>query len=111
MISAESQGAVTVLTPDTPITGEHAEELSIAVEKRLSAGLPMMVLDLSGVAMLDSAGLEAVLDARDAVRSRGGLIKLAGPTPLVEDILAATGVGDQFEQFDNSKAAVGSFAR
>ena len=111
MIAVETHGAVTVLTPDSPINTEHAEDLGATLEGSLKQGLPMIVLDLSGVALMDSTGLEALLNAHDAVRSRGGNMKLAGPTPLVEDILTATGVGQRFELFANSKSAVGSFSK
>ncbi|MEM8865633.1 MAG: STAS domain-containing protein [Planctomycetota bacterium] len=111
MITTEKQGAVTVLTPEMPLVNENAEQLGAALEDRLHGGLPMIVLDLSAVPLIDSLGLTAVLDARDAIRERGGLIKLAGPTPLVSDALLATGVGEHFEVFNNAKLAVGSFAR
>jgi len=111
MIAEEVHGAVSVLTPNSPLIAEHAKELGASLEGALKHGLPMVVLDLSSVALMDSAGLEALLDAHDAVRSRGGNIKLAGPTPLVEDILTTTGVGQRFELFANSKSAVGSYSK
>ena len=37
-------------------------------------------------------------------------MKLAGVNALCSDILRVTGVGDQFEQYPQVKAAVGSFA-
>ncbi|MEM6330169.1 MAG: STAS domain-containing protein [Planctomycetota bacterium] len=111
MITVETQGAVTVLTPDVPLNAEAAEPLLAALHAPASPGLPQVVLDLSGVAIIDSAGLEAVLDARAEVRGRGGVIKLAGARPLVADILVATGVGDTFEMLGSTKAAVGSFSR
>ncbi|MEM9186473.1 MAG: STAS domain-containing protein [Planctomycetota bacterium] len=111
MIATEKQGAVTVVTPDTPIVGERAEDLVASVDAELKRGLPMVVLDLAAVPLIDSLGLGALLDAREATRARGGLIKLAGATSLVADILEATGVGEHFEKYENAKAAVGSFAR
>lgn len=111
MIASETQGAVTVLTPAAPLAGDQAGELVSTVNAQLGSGLPQFVVDLTSTALLDSLGLEALLDARDAVHRRGGVIRLAGPNPLVGDALAASGVGEHFEVFGNTKAAVGSFAR
>ncbi|MEN1681896.1 MAG: STAS domain-containing protein [Planctomycetota bacterium] len=111
MIASEKQGAVTVLTPAVPLTGDHPEELTAAINAQLGQGLPQLVLDLTSTPLMDSGGLEALLDARDSVRARGGVIRIAGPNPLVNDALVASGVGDHFELFGNTKAAVGSFAR
>lgn len=111
MITPETQGAVTVLMAAGSINAENAEQLVESVTEQASRGLPQLVLDLSQVALVDSAGLEAVLDCRAAVRSKGGVLKLAGPRPLVDDILVATGVGDHFEVFPSAKSAVGSFSR
>ena len=60
---------------------------------------------------MDSAGLESLLDMRDAVEKRGGMVKLASPTPLSQDILRVSGVGHQFEVFVDEKSAVRSFVQ
>ena len=111
MISLEKQGAVSVLSVEATLNAESAEGLLSAFNSPVGRGLPQFVLDLSHVPLVDSSGLEAVLDARAAVRARGGVVKLSGPRPLVADILTATGVGEQFEVFPSVKAAVGSFSR
>lgn len=111
MITYESQGAVQVVTAAAPLNADYSEPLIGAVKNSTTVGLPMVVLDLSKSALIDSAGLECLLEAREAVRSRGGTIKLAGLNPLVRDILNATGVGDHFQTYETAKAAVGSFSR
>lgn len=111
MIHVETQGAVDVVRIDGILNADKVSELSGAWEKIASSGAPMVVGDLSGVQLVDSDGLEWLLDAMDLVAYRGGAMKLAGVTPLVADILRLTGVGERFEIFDNAKSGVGSFAR
>lgn len=111
MISVESQGAVQVVSAAAPLNADFAEPLVTAVQNASTAGLPMVVIDLSKSALVDSAGLEALLDSREAIRARGGTVKLAGLNLLVRDILTATGVGDLFQSYDTAKAAVGSYSR
>ena len=95
--------------PTVPLKGEYVDELSETVQHCLADGIPMLVINLHDVALMDSAGLESLLDARDAVEKRGGTVKLAAPTPLSQDILRVSGVGQQFEVFADEKAAVRSF--
>ncbi len=38
-------------------------------------------------------------------------LKLAAPSPLCEEILSVTGVGEGFEIFEDAALAVGSFVR
>lgn len=111
MIKRQTQGAVDVVVLDGVLNGDSSSDLTRSVEPVLAHGFPMLVLDLAAVPLIDSRGLETLLDLQDAARARGGTIKLAGPTPLCSDILRATGVGDQFEIFSDAKLGVGSYAR
>ena len=111
MIRVETQGAVDVMQLDGTLNAEKATELNEALSQITEAGAPMVVCDLSHVQLVDSEGLEWLLDAADEVALGGGTMKLAAPTPLVADILRLTGVGRRFEIFDTAKAGVGSFAR
>ena len=111
MFTVKSQGAVEVIAPNVPLNGEYVEELKETVQQCLGDGLPMLILNLRDVPLLDSAGLESLLDMRDLVEHRGGMMKLALPTPLTQDILRVSGVGRHFEVFPDEKSAVRSFVQ
>jgi anti-sigma B factor antagonist len=111
MFAIKSQGAVEVIVPNVPLKGEYVDELRETVQHCLADGLPMVVLNLHDVPLLDSAGLESLLDARDEVQKRGGTVKLAAPTPLTEDILRVTGIARHFEIYADEKSAVRSFVQ
>ena len=111
MFAVKSQGAVEVIVPNVPLKGEYVDELRETVQHCLADGIPMLVLNLHDVPLMDSAGLESLLDMRDAVEKRGGTVKLASPTPLSQDILRVSGVGHQFEVFVDEKSAVRSFVQ
>jgi anti-sigma B factor antagonist len=49
-----------------------------------------VVIDLSDVAFVDSAGLGAVISAIRTIRDRGGSVVLAGPRPSVANLLRTT---------------------
>ncbi len=111
MFSFESQGAVELLAPEVALNHENAEQLYRAMTERVFAGQPMVVLDMSHVPLVDSAGLETLLDVQQTLRESAGALKLAGLSPLCQDVFLATGLSERFETYADSKAAVGSFVR
>ena len=111
MFSVESQGAIDVMTPLAPISQENVSELLETVEKGLSAGQPMLVLNMNDVPLVDSAGLEAMLDIQDSLQRRGGTVKWAAVSQLCQEILRITGVAEHFETYQDVKSAVGSYVK
>lgn len=111
MIRIETQGAVDVLTIDGTLNAEKTGELSKTLDQVTMAGAPMVVCDMAHTQLIDSDGLEWLLNACDQVAACGGAMKLSGLTPLVADILRLTGVAERFEIFETAKAGVGSFSR
>lgn len=111
MFERRRQGAVDLIQGDEPLTAEHLPAIGRLCDESLAAGQPRAVLDLSRVPLFDSLGLEWLLNAQEQFVERGGAIKLAAPSQLCRDILSVTGIDRHFEVFNDSVAAVGSFAR
>jgi anti-anti-sigma factor len=111
MIHHETQGAVDVVQVDGTLNREQSDALAEKFVQIVKEGTPMVVCDLTHVQLIDSEGLEWLLDASDSVTHNGGTMKLAGLSPLLSDILRLTGVSNRFEIFETAKAGVGSFSR
>ncbi|HUG89652.1 MAG TPA: STAS domain-containing protein [Planctomycetaceae bacterium] len=111
MYEHSKQGAVDVITGDEPLNLDAVDRVSRLLEDCIGRGQPRIVLDFGGVALIDSAGLELLLDARQRCGQRGGRLQLAALSPLCHDILDVTGLASEFETFDDVLSAVGSFAR
>lgn len=111
MFTHKQQGAVDVICGGDRISGEHVAELSTALEAQLGTGQPRIVLDLHGIALIDSAGLELLLDFQERCQRMGGALKLANVGTLCREVLKATGVGARFEIFRDSGGAVRSFVQ
>lgn len=109
MFRESRQGAIKVISGSVPLSGDNLQFLRTVVEQSLAEGQPRAVLDLHEVSLIDSAGLECLLDILDLFEERAGVLKLAAPNPLCSDILSVTGVGDYFETCADVNAAVGSF--
>lgn len=111
MFEHKCQGAIDVITGRDRIAGEHVEELAALLEARLDRGQQQMVLDMQGIALIDSAGLQLLLDIQEKCQRMGGALKLAGLGALCREVLKATGVGARFEMFRDVGAAVRSFVQ
>ncbi len=111
MLNVKPQGAVDVVQLSGPLNHENADRLVETVQSGLAEGQPMVVLDMSDVPLMDSAGLEALMDVHDAVLLKGGAVKLAAPTQLCAEVLHVTGVAGHFETYKEVKLAVGSFVQ
>jgi anti-anti-sigma factor len=111
MFERERQGTVDVVRSASPLIGEHLDRFSEMLEECFEQGQPKAVLDLHQVPLVDSAGLERLLDAQEEFERVGGTIKLAAPNTLCKDILECTGLADHFEVYEDVKAAVGSFVQ
>ena len=109
MFEHSRQGAIDVVGGELPLNGENAEALTRAFDECLAGGQPRAVLDLQEVSLIDSVGLETLLDIQESFEQRTGSLKLASPNPLCGDILAATGLDNHFEVYPEVKSAVASF--
>ncbi|MEM1061156.1 MAG: STAS domain-containing protein [Planctomycetota bacterium] len=109
MISSERQGAVDVIKITGRLDTEQIGGLAKAVGPLLKPGV-RVVIDLSRVTVADGAGLEWLLDVLDEAVALGGEVKLAAATPLIDDVLGMTGVGDRFDRHGSVLCAVGGFA-
>lgn len=111
MFERSRTGAVNVLRGNLPLNVETAKDLDALFDECLGAGQPRIVLDLEAVPLIDSAGLELLLEFQERCVERGGTIKLAAPTPLCRDILTVTDMISRFEVLPDRLSAVGSFAQ
>lgn len=111
MFERTRQGAVDLIKGDEPIATQTLEDLIKLLDRCISQRQPRIVIDMTSIPLLDSRGMELLVDCQRQSIARGGSIKLAAPTPLCRDILKATNVIAMFDVFDNPLEAAGSFAR
>lgn len=109
MFAVQQQGAVHLVSGDSPLDHQTVPELAQLWQTESLARKRHIVVALDGIPLIDSAGLELLLQLRDECRVRGGVLKLAAPNRLCRDIFAATRFGREFEVFEDSLSAVASF--
>jgi anti-anti-sigma factor len=101
---------VFIITGEVPLNAEAADAAEQALDACLTQGPPRIVVNLQRTPLIDSRGLEILLDASARCGHRGGALVLAAPNTLCRDILRITGVEADFAVFDDVVTAVGSFA-
>ncbi len=111
MYPCKRSGAVDTISGSQPLTREHQSSFLNSVEACFGNGQPRIVFDLSNIPLMDSVGLEALLEARDRCQKLGGCIVLARPNPLCRDILRINGIDREINVYDDAIKAMGSFAR
>jgi anti-sigma B factor antagonist len=110
-ISERSVQGVCVLDIVGPITlgAEGSERLGDKVRSVLQQGERKVLLNLSGVAYIDSAGLGELVNAFTTVKREGGALKLFGVTKKLKDLLVITKLSTVFDQYDSEAAALTSY--
>lgn len=111
MFERSRHGAVDVIAIRDPLNADSAQEMGPVVDDVLGRGQPRLVIDLERVPLINSDGLEFLVELHERSRRRGGAVKLSSPTPLCRDILVITGLDAQFEIFSEMISAVGSFSQ
>ena len=111
MFERSTQGTIDIVRGGDALISERLAQLSELLEECLEQGQPRAVLDMRDAPLIDSAGLELLLDTQIDFQRRGGVLKLAAVNPLCEEILSLSGVASHFEIHSNVKTAVGSFVQ
>ena len=101
---------VTVLSLNGSIDAITAPEITEFIQAQIAKGNTKLVADLSGVDYTSSAGLRVLLGAIKDTRARSGDLRLAGIQPDVQKVLNLSGFTNILKIFDNTDAAVASYA-
>lgn len=75
------------------------------IRSRTAAGARRVVVDLRAVDFMDSTGLRLLLDVARDLRSRGGQLRLAGPSEIVRRLLEVTQVAPLLPSYPDVTAA------
>ena len=105
----ENQG-VSVLDISGQLTaGGGAEMLREAVDTLVASGRTSILLNLSHLEFMDSAGLGELVASRRMVDRLGGKLKILNAPPKVYNSLTLAKLLPIFEVFDDEQEAIESF--
>lgn len=62
----------------------------------IEGGVKLLVVDLSGLEYISSAGLRSILASAKKIRTTGGTMKFCGLSGMVEEVFQVSGLGSMF---------------
>jgi len=108
--STRRVGAVVIIDIEGKILlGEGDVEFKQEVSNLLKRGNRSILLNLTKVPYMDSAGLGAIIRCFTSVRKDGGTLKLLGPNERLIDLLTITKLINVLDWFDDEDEAVRSY--
>ena len=103
------QVAVVKVTGDITLNKGGDVLLKDKVQSLIQQGQKDILLDLSGVSYVDSAGLGELVQAYATTKNRGGALKLLSVTKRLKDLLVVTKLLTVFDAYDTEADALASF--
>ena len=109
-VGRRDAGTVSVLALTGRLVGEpDHRELDAHIAALLAEGRLDVLINLAGLAWVNSTGLGALVAVYDAVRRRGGRLKLCAVSDRVDDVLGGCGLYSVFEVHRTEEAALTAF--
>ncbi len=109
--SREVEGVNVLALEGRIVLGEESNALRENVKKLLGENKKDLVLNMSNVTYIDSAGLGTLVAAHHSARSGGAALKLSNLGTKFQEVLQVTRLLTVFEVFDSEAAAVRSFKK
>lgn len=100
---------VTLVEVSGRVDSMNASELGEALMREIDGGSVQLVLDLSAVTYMSSAGLRELMAAYRKVRPMEGDVRIAQPSERVLDVLELSGLDTIFQIYPTRTDAVSSF--
>lgn len=110
-ITSESLANCAVVRPVGTLDRRSASQLEAALQSLVDGGCPRVVLDLSGVSEMSSAGLRVIISLTKQLRSErtGGDLRLAAPGERVVQVLELAGLLPVLKVYRSGDQAIASF--
>ena len=108
-IETESFKRVDLITVTGRIDGSNANELEATFKGLADDGRYRLVIDLSGIDYMASAGLRALVSSLRENKKHHGDLRIANPSKRMEEVLNLAGLNTIFSVYDDPVSAVGSY--
>ncbi len=104
------EGTATVVAVRESIDALTAPELTRLLSDQIKGGQCNLVVDLTGVEFMSSAGLRTLLGGVKETRINGGDLRIASTNPGIDKVLKMSGFNNVAKVFASSGEALASFS-
>jgi anti-anti-sigma factor len=108
-IATQEFSRVAVMAVTGRVDSATAPELESKLRELVDSDKNQIVLDLKEVEYMSSAGLRAMVSTLKAVKRVNGDLRIASPSPRVEEVLRLAGLTSIFSIHSTQEDAVASF--
>ena len=108
-VKIRHQNQVSLIDVSGHLTFFEVGALGSSIQSLLKERRKNIVLNLSGLAYLDSSGIGELARIYVAVVKQGGAMKVIGLTQRVEEVLKITHLSQVFQEFPDEQSALRSF--
>ena len=108
-ISESTQNDIRIIQPQGRVDSEGAIDLELSLHEAYQAGSHQMILDLSNVSYINSAGLRILAEMLTRTQGSGGDFLVAGPSQKIRRVFQIIGFDNFFRLFDDVESAVQAF--
>lgn len=109
-ITARNEKDVVVASLNGRMDAVSAPQFDAWLSERLQASQNKIVLDMSGLEYISSAGLRSLLAAAKQLKAVGGTVVLSSISGTVEEVFRMSGFLAIFKVSPSTSEAVGTFA-
>jgi anti-sigma B factor antagonist len=111
MTTREVDGVAVVAMDGRIVLGEESNALREKVKALLAEGRKKIVLNMSNITFIDSAGLGTLVASHHSAKMQGASMLLCHLGAKFQEVLQITKLLTVFEVFDNEPAAIASFKK
>jgi anti-anti-sigma factor len=108
-IHERNQSGIAVFVLNGRIDSEGAVDLDLALHTALSEGKYRLVLDMTDLTYINSAGLRTLADVLTQSQENGGDLKLAALSAKVRRVFEIVGFDNFFSIYETPQEAVAAF--
>ena len=109
-INVSAHNTVRLVEVSGRVDSMNANELGTTLASEIDGGNLQLVLDLSSVEYMSSAGLREIVTALKKVKRKTGDLRIAQPSDRVREVLEMAGLDDIFMIFNSQADAVSSYS-
>ncbi len=108
-ISVQKSDQISIVSIAGSIDALTADQVAGYIDEQISSGEKHLLLDLSEVEFMSSAGLRVILGALKQTRQQGGDLYLAGAQGGVDRVLKMSGFPKILKTYDSVENAIAQF--
>ncbi len=109
-INQNKQGDITVLEMKGRLDADSSPDADRQMAKLIDGGARKIIMDLSSLEYVSSAGLRVFLSAAKRMKKENGKLSLASPSPQVKQVLEMAGFSTILPIFSSLAEAAGGLA-